>query len=477
MLPPPTLTFTIPSVYDDLVLHCRVYHPTDLAPTTVSGITEWRKKAAIVAHPYAPLGGCYDDPVVDLVASTILKLGFVVGTFNFRGAGNSKGRTSWQSKPEQNDYISFIGFMIYYLYHLCPPPVPLLLRHPDYTQSDPSLHDLSPIPSQAVPVSHQDHISQYLSPTSRTSTSALEETKQNSNSKTRLLLAGYSYGALITCSLPPIISSIISPFQAPAPNSPQAEIRLRACSLASQQNNLMAVRVHSLLSQANPRGRTLQIEDNKLSSPKTRKANGGVRMGGEENLRRASHESYRSKSSFSLDSPVMVKSMDRIRSMGKAGKDSPRRHGSTASSFRKKASESESSIEQHPAPDDKESIKAIPGIGDNLHVAYLLVSPLQGWVNSLATMWSSKSAREKDSVPEHEMKFTIDPTLALFGDDDVFVSVKKLRSWTEKLSNTRKSKERCQFRHKEIAGAGHFWNGYEAVQTLQREIKDFVSTL
>jgi hypothetical protein len=77
-------SFTIPSVYDDLAIHCRIYHPTCLAPTTVTGIVEWNKRAAIVAHPYAPLGGCYDDPVVDVVASTILKEGFIVGTFNFR---------------------------------------------------------------------------------------------------------------------------------------------------------------------------------------------------------------------------------------------------------------------------------------------------------------------------------------------------------------------------------------------------------
>lgn len=84
MLPKPTLNFTIPSVHDDLVLHCRVYHPTSFTPKAVAEITEWKKKAAIVAHPYAPLGGSYDDPVVDLVASTVLKQGFVVGTFNFR---------------------------------------------------------------------------------------------------------------------------------------------------------------------------------------------------------------------------------------------------------------------------------------------------------------------------------------------------------------------------------------------------------
>lgn len=168
--------------------------------------------------------------------------------------------------------------------------------------------------------------------------------------------------------------------------------------------------------------------------------------------------------------------MDRIRSLGHTGRFSPRREGSNGSSFRKKASESESSIE-HIVPDGNESIKAIPGIVDNLQVAYLLVSPLQGWVNTLATMWSSKAAREKDSVPENEMKFTIDQTLAIFGDDDVFVSAKKLRIWVERLSTARKGKERCQFRHKEVPGAGHFWHDHQAVQVLQKEVKDFVSTL
>lgn len=84
MLPPPTLSFTIPSVHDNSSLECRIYHPSCLAPTNASQISPWRKKAAIVAHPYAPLGGSYDDAVVDLVASTILKEAFVVGTFNFR---------------------------------------------------------------------------------------------------------------------------------------------------------------------------------------------------------------------------------------------------------------------------------------------------------------------------------------------------------------------------------------------------------
>src|SRR4051794_37249873 len=82
MLPEPALTFTLPSLHDGLTLDCRVYHPHSLSASPTS--PAWRKHGAIVAHPYAPLGGCYDDPVVDTIAGTLLQCGFVVGTFNFR---------------------------------------------------------------------------------------------------------------------------------------------------------------------------------------------------------------------------------------------------------------------------------------------------------------------------------------------------------------------------------------------------------
>jgi pimeloyl-ACP methyl ester carboxylesterase len=125
--------------------------------------------------------------------------------------------------------------------------------------------------------------------------------------------------------------------------------------------------------------------------------------------------------------------------------------------------------------DGKETIKAISGIGDGLQTAYLLVSPLHGWVSTLATMWSSKSGMEKE--PEPDMKFMVDPTLALFGNDDVFVNVKRLRGWVEKLKGTKKEGEACQFRHREVSGAGHFWHDHEAIQVLQEEVKGFVASL
>ena len=83
MLPAPVFTFTIPSIHDDTPLDCRIYHPIRFKNGDNS-LSRWKKRGAVIAHPYAPLGGCYDDPVVLAAAAEILKAGFIVGTFNFR---------------------------------------------------------------------------------------------------------------------------------------------------------------------------------------------------------------------------------------------------------------------------------------------------------------------------------------------------------------------------------------------------------
>jgi pimeloyl-ACP methyl ester carboxylesterase len=117
--------------------------------------------------------------------------------------------------------------------------------------------------------------------------------------------------------------------------------------------------------------------------------------------------------------------------------------------------------------------KEVPGIGSGLQTAYLLISPLQGLVSHLLTLWSSRSW--KDQIPDHEMKLTVDPSLVVFGDDDLFVSAKRLRSWVGKLSEASKGSGR--FRHAEVPGAGHFWQDFEAVKLLQEEVQAFVKTL
>lgn len=81
-LPEPTLTFTLPSLHDGTTLDCRVYHPFSLSISPRA--PPWQRHAAIVAHPYAPLGGSWDDHTVGVVASTLLRLGYLVCTFNFR---------------------------------------------------------------------------------------------------------------------------------------------------------------------------------------------------------------------------------------------------------------------------------------------------------------------------------------------------------------------------------------------------------
>jgi hypothetical protein len=97
--PEPRFTFTVPSIHDDLPLNGRIYHPECIfrPQSKDSGNGKdnseasreeergrWQKKGIVMAHPYAPMGGSYDDRVVGIVTEEFLKKGWVVGTFNFR---------------------------------------------------------------------------------------------------------------------------------------------------------------------------------------------------------------------------------------------------------------------------------------------------------------------------------------------------------------------------------------------------------
>ena len=82
-LPSPAFSFSIPSIHDSAKLECRVYLPLRFE-NSIQSVPAAPVRGAIVAHPYAPLGGCYDDPVVNFVGDELLQAGYVVGTFNFR---------------------------------------------------------------------------------------------------------------------------------------------------------------------------------------------------------------------------------------------------------------------------------------------------------------------------------------------------------------------------------------------------------
>lgn len=81
-MPNPVYAFTLPSLNDDTPLACRIYHPNNLLLHTLDsriGIS-----GAVIAHPYAPLGGSYDDAVVLSVTETLINEGYIVVTFSFR---------------------------------------------------------------------------------------------------------------------------------------------------------------------------------------------------------------------------------------------------------------------------------------------------------------------------------------------------------------------------------------------------------
>ena len=86
-MPLPTLDFTLPSIHDGTILECRIQFPTRSVGNgdgQRSDRGKTNQRGAILAHPYAPLGGCYDDPVLASITKEFLRAGFVVGTFNFR---------------------------------------------------------------------------------------------------------------------------------------------------------------------------------------------------------------------------------------------------------------------------------------------------------------------------------------------------------------------------------------------------------
>ncbi|KAJ9150283.1 GPI transamidase component PIG-S [Pleurostoma richardsiae] len=502
MLPEPSLSFTLPSLHDATTLDCRVYHPRPLI--TGASSAKWRKRGAVVAHPYAPLGGCYDDPVVDVVAATLVRAGFVVATFNFRGAGKSTGRTSWTSKPERNDYMTVAGFLAYYVHHL------------DTSDHRPGNDRPAGDPPQS-PLSDGATTAPQIQVDTTSSSSP-------SNGAVLLLLAGYSYGAMITAHLPPF-ETMLSAFADPQPGSPTAEVRMRARRLARQQSAILAetrARSGALLAE---RQKSRSHGDDVASLAQTsphkspRKALGTMRVGGDEDRRaRKSHESF-GRRSFSLEDAE-----DRLRKgvgdlLGrhsrreKSGKEIAGLDGGAKEDARRDIKEPPSS-----QAEDAEQLRGVPDDLAHARVAYLLVSPPIGWATSLMTLtlpplpfgrWSAAasqphtSAQQQQQPPsgdvktpgahhQHhqynhhpgvgstrdrhlaEAKLASSPTLAVYGDADVFAAVRRLRAWAGRLRGGHLG---SRFRAVEVPGAGHFYIEEGTMGRLRDAVKAFAEGL
>lgn len=183
MLPAPSANFTLPSLYDDLELDCRLYFPYPRSKSKAEQYDFQVRGCAVFAHPYATLGGSYDDPVVHSAGALLVKQGFVLATFNFRGAEKSPGKTSWSGKPELGDYVSIFAFMLSFM-------------------NAPGVSDL--MSTDRVDADHKDPI---------------------------LLLGGYSYGSMITAHLPSI-ATVIRILEDASLGSAEHEIETRAFELA-----------------------------------------------------------------------------------------------------------------------------------------------------------------------------------------------------------------------------------------------------
>jgi hypothetical protein len=78
----PTFSFSLRSVHDGCTLQCRLYLPGWVRD--IESAPAWSVRGVILAHPYVPLGGTYDDEVISFLGGELLHEGYIVGTFNFR---------------------------------------------------------------------------------------------------------------------------------------------------------------------------------------------------------------------------------------------------------------------------------------------------------------------------------------------------------------------------------------------------------
>jgi alpha/beta superfamily hydrolase len=284
-----------------------------------------------------------------------------------------------------------------------------------------------------------------------------------------LLLAGYSYGAMITTQLPSL-DTVLSIFDAPESGSAAAEIRLRGEHLADTQNTVLA----------SARAAALERQVNK--SPRKSL---GLRIGGDEDIRK-SHDLPRR--SFSMDAEEKFRDF--------VAKTRKRHHRPVSS---------ESVLQkQDDLPAKGDGLIHGPLVTEHLYVvsqmtrfrpAHLLVSPLQGPILHLAAMSSSnvfgtRTAKPANDKPlrvdanavireraalwaEAEEKLMANSTLALYGDQDGFVSAKKVRDWANRLAKPPKS----HFRAQEVSTAGHFWREGRVIYTLRDAVRTFAASL
>ncbi|KAK5209841.1 hypothetical protein LTR41_004473 [Exophiala xenobiotica] len=419
-LPKPDCSFVIPSIHDDLELDSRIYYPKQSERNHES----FGRSFAIFAHPYAPLGGSYDDPLVGIVGSVLLRQGFVLVTFNFRGASGSAGRTTWSGKAELADYVSVYGFVLCCI--------------------DAVFRDVS-------------RVDAYVSGTDA-------DVPRRNTKYPILVLGGYSYGSMIAAHLPSL-GIMTSLFKETKPGSAEGEIRALARDLGRDIKAYFAMSssvMNMTVTEGKEADQTTPDKDKMLKSPNhSRSESRIVTMGGYESDA-AGHRSSRDRSRRSVDGDRAKEGIERIRR-----KISHREHRG------QHPPTTPSTTMGDPQALSADSAPILPSI------AYLLVSPLLSTVARFTTMFSRLRFTPKMGgtgpapAPAEEFhELTTHPCYCLYGNKDVFTSDRKLRRWTEELSGQAGS----QFIANR-AETGHFWQEHDAVLQLRQGIAEWIKGL
>jgi hypothetical protein len=279
-------------------------------------------------------------------------------------------------------------------------------------------------------------------------------------------------------------------------SSHAADVLLRATHLAETQNTVLGSAAQAAAAMR-PGGSPTEAQPRRSLA-------GTLRVGGDEDCsspkRRASHESGIRRSI----SAAAEEAEDKIR---RGVAEVVRRASGKGKKPHKKATkeDDEHAGEGHEknVQDQKHAEQAeVPEL-PQWTPAYLLVSPLQGLITSLATMsfgnpFGKKKSEAADSDPgptrrasshsqlrgsneeedvgvaaESELKLVRNPTLAVYGDRDVFVAAKKLREWGARLERRPESR----FRAHEISTAGHFWIEERVAYVMRDAVKTFADGL
>ncbi|THW68219.1 hypothetical protein D6D25_01509 [Aureobasidium pullulans] len=404
----PVYCFTIPSLHDSTVLDCRIYHPASLQDAQIG--QQRTRKAALIAHPYAPLGGYMDDPVVMTIVDQLIDLDFVVGTFNFRGAADSQGSTSWAGKAERDDYVSVAGHLLFYLDYL--------------------------------------HKSDHGPAITRDSQSSAGSIYNASSDHIALVLGGYSYGSLVVTHLPPT-TEILATFHQTQSSTRVSEILLRAKELALQTDELITKQMET-------RGR-LSNKPPRRGHQRQSSSQHSIIYGGSDSPSPADRHSI-DLVHKSMEVPARIKHAIRRN----------RKH-STTSTPTSSLTSSDGSISQG----NEVMLESLPHVLTH----YLLISPLLPPI-STALSFSASSLMFWRHTASHTDNLVRNPTLLIYGTEDMFTSSHKMDTWCKKMdalsAQAVGSSGQSSVRWKKVQGAGHFWREHGVEAQLTESLRKWV---